>query len=58
MFRPGEASTVALLEAKRRFQLIEDGKPSISDEPLAQMTGQALLALLGATQESLVVGTR
>ncbi|KAH6650723.1 hypothetical protein F5144DRAFT_637876 [Chaetomium tenue] len=51
------ARTVALLEAKPCFQFIENGKPGIPDEPLAHMTGQALLALLGATQESLVVGT-
>ncbi|KFY98360.1 hypothetical protein V500_01725 [Pseudogymnoascus sp. VKM F-4518 (FW-2643)] len=37
---------VALLEAKRRFQCIENGKPVISDNCLAQMTCEALVARL------------
>ena len=43
MFRTGqEVTNVALLEAKRRFQDIGDGKPTVSDDLLAQMVGQAL----------------
>ena len=37
---------MALLEAKRRFQVIEDGKPTVSDGLLAQMVGQALTSVL------------
>ncbi|KAL5350921.1 hypothetical protein ACLOAV_004494 [Pseudogymnoascus australis] len=37
---------VAMLEAKRRFQCIEDGKPIISDKCFAQMTCEALVARL------------
>ncbi|KAH8650721.1 hypothetical protein BGZ61DRAFT_469240 [Ilyonectria robusta] len=33
---------VAMLEAKKRFQCIEDGRPIISDNCLAQMTCEAL----------------
>lgn len=40
------AANVALLEAKRRFQVVEDGKPTVSDGVLAQMAGQALTLLL------------
>ena len=47
MFRRGrDAEEVALLEAKRRFQVIEDGKPTVSDGLLAQMVGQALTLLV------------
>ncbi|GLA56127.1 hypothetical protein AnigIFM63604_004665, partial [Aspergillus niger] len=35
---------VALLEAKRRFQCLENGRPIISDECFAQMTCEALVA--------------
>jgi hypothetical protein len=44
-----ESPIVALMEAKRRFQNVGDGKPVVWDEVLAQMTGQALLALLDDT---------
>lgn len=37
---------VALLEAKRRFQCLENGRPIISDECFAQMTCEALVARL------------
>ncbi|CAI7603769.1 unnamed protein product [Penicillium glandicola] len=37
---------VAILEAKKKFQRLEEGKPTISDECLAQMTCEALLAKL------------
>lgn len=37
---------VALLEAKRRFQCLEDGRPVISDACFAQMTCEALVARL------------
>lgn len=39
-------SRVALIEAKRRFQHIHDGRPVISDESFAQMTCEALAARL------------
>ncbi|CAG7965733.1 unnamed protein product [Penicillium nalgiovense] len=35
---------VAILEAKRNFDLLEEGKPIISDRCLAQMTCEALVA--------------
>ncbi|RSL77225.1 hypothetical protein CEP51_009257 [Fusarium floridanum] len=37
---------VAVLEAKRRFQLVEDGRPVISDECFAQMACEAITARL------------
>jgi hypothetical protein len=37
---------VAILEAKRRFQCLENGKPIISDNCFAQMTCEALVARL------------
>lgn len=37
---------VAMLEAKRSFQLIHDGRPVISDECFAQMSCQAIAARL------------
>lgn len=37
---------VAILEAKRKFQWLEEGKPTILDECLAQMTCEALLVRL------------
>ncbi|KAJ4177950.1 hypothetical protein NW759_017382 [Fusarium solani] len=39
-------SRVAMLEAKKRFQSIEEGSPVISDSCLAQMTYEALAARL------------
>ncbi|KAI8710776.1 hypothetical protein NCS52_01537400 [Fusarium sp. LHS14.1] len=39
-------SRVAMLEAKKRFQSIEEGSPVISDSCLAQMTCEALAARL------------
>lgn len=52
-----ENDRVAILEAKRRFQWLEEGKPTISDECLAQMTCEALLArLVGSDpRESVIV---
>ena len=43
-------SHVAVIEAKNRFQSIEDGKPIISDACFAQMTCEALATRL-ATRE-------
>ncbi|ATY67279.1 hypothetical protein A9K55_000027 [Cordyceps militaris] len=40
------AKRVLMLEAKNRFQYFDDGKPTISDDCLAQMTCQALAAKL------------
>lgn len=37
-------SHVAMVEAKRRFQLIDDGRPVITDAAFAQMTCEALTA--------------
>ncbi|CAI7665715.1 unnamed protein product [Penicillium palitans] len=52
-----ENDRVAILEAKRRFQWLEEGKPTIADECLAQMTCEALLArLVGSDpRESVIV---
>lgn len=33
---------VAILEGKRTFQNLDDGKPTVSDKVLAQMVGEAL----------------
>ncbi|KAH6853783.1 hypothetical protein B0I37DRAFT_409920 [Chaetomium sp. MPI-CAGE-AT-0009] len=53
LFQPGkEARVVALMEAKRCFQVIEEGRPTVSDGLLAQMAGQALLVLLDKTQKT------
>ncbi|KAL7937882.1 hypothetical protein V8C35DRAFT_276308 [Trichoderma chlorosporum] len=38
----GNKYQVAIVEAKRTFQTIENGTPTISDELLAQMVGEAL----------------
>jgi hypothetical protein len=45
-FEPGQVRQVALMEAKRCFQAIENGRPTVSDGLLAQMAGQALLSLV------------
>lgn len=37
---------VAIVEAKRQFQFLESGRPTISDDCLAQMTCEALVARL------------
>jgi hypothetical protein len=37
----------ALLEAKRRFSIIRDGEPVITDEVLGQFTCEALASRLG-----------
>lgn len=48
-FRVGHVvRNMALLEAKRRFQVVEDGKPIVSDGLLAQMVGQALISRIAA----------
>ncbi|KAJ5917543.1 hypothetical protein N7466_011097 [Penicillium verhagenii] len=39
-------SRVAILEAKRQFQCLENGRPTISDNCFAQMTCEALVARL------------
>lgn len=36
----------AIIEAKKRFQQIDDGRPVVSDESFAQMVGEALAARL------------
>ncbi|KAJ5804203.1 uncharacterized protein N7518_000506 [Penicillium psychrosexuale] len=49
---------VAILEAKRKFQCLEEGKPIISDKCLAQMTCEALLARVvgfDQTRETVIV---
>ncbi|KAJ5512513.1 hypothetical protein N7463_002065 [Penicillium fimorum] len=48
---------VAILEAKRKFQWLEDGKPTISDECLGQMTCEALQSRLinPTSPESVIV---
>ncbi|EAS32413.3 uncharacterized protein CIMG_03437 [Coccidioides immitis RS] len=38
----GENLQVAILEAKRSFQAIADSRPTVSDELLAQIVGEAL----------------
>ncbi|AEO70395.1 d7e97f78-b2a0-49c4-900a-46db6049e10d [Thermothielavioides terrestris] len=53
MFHPrGKDVQVAMLEAKRCFQAIDDGKPVVSDGLLAQMVGQAVVSLLDEEQET------
>ena len=52
MFQAGQNPlNVALIEAKRRFQVIEDGRPTVSDGLLAQMVGQALTLLVSRGPE-------
>lgn len=46
---------VAILEAKRKFQCFEEGKPIISDACLAQMTCEALLARFVDVQRETVI---
>lgn len=41
-----ESQHVALVEAKRHFQVIEEGRPTVSDRLLAQMAGEALASVL------------
>ncbi|KAK4034278.1 hypothetical protein C8A01DRAFT_39245 [Parachaetomium inaequale] len=58
MFQPGDESLgVALVEAKRSFQAIEEGRPTVSDGLLAQMVGQALLTRLDSLKHKLVSRT-
>ncbi|PGH00718.1 hypothetical protein AJ79_08138 [Helicocarpus griseus UAMH5409] len=45
-----ENSQVALVEAKRSFQDIRDGSPTVSDELLAQIVGEALAARVSKTE--------
>lgn len=45
-------SHMAMIEAKKRFQNIENGQPVITDECLAQMTCEALAARLERRDES------
>ncbi|CAG8362076.1 unnamed protein product [Penicillium salamii] len=44
-------SRVAVLEAKRQFQCLENGQPIISDDCFAQMTCEALVAKLAGMSE-------
>ncbi|KAJ5179768.1 hypothetical protein N7492_002978 [Penicillium capsulatum] len=44
---------VAILEAKRQFQCLEDGRPIMSDRCFAQMTCEALVARLADPFEEL-----
>ncbi|UKZ80961.1 hypothetical protein TrVFT333_008726 [Trichoderma virens FT-333] len=53
--RNGALLQVALLEGKRAFQTIVDGKPRISDELLAQLVGEALA--LSQSETSLALST-
>ena len=48
---------VAILEAKKQFQRIEDGKPIISDKCFAQMTCEALVARLADLLKELQHGS-
>lgn len=41
---------VAILEAKRTFQQIIDGKPMVSDDLLGQVTGEALALRISGKQ--------
>lgn len=45
----GEA--IALLEAKRRFKMIRNGRPVITDDVLGQMVGEALALRLSLATE-------
>lgn len=49
-YRLGD-SRVAILEAKKRFQQIQNGRPTITDESFAQMVGEALAARFGSDDE-------
>ncbi|KAL6692145.1 hypothetical protein J3F84DRAFT_384339 [Trichoderma pleuroticola] len=51
--RNGALLQVALLEGKRAFQTIVDGKPKISDELLAQLVGEALALSQSETSSAL-----
>jgi hypothetical protein len=44
---------VAILEGKRQFQCLEDGRPVISDDCLAQMTCEALVVAVANRSEEL-----
>ncbi|KKP07149.1 hypothetical protein THAR02_00799 [Trichoderma harzianum] len=51
--RNGTLFQAALLEGKRAFQTIVDGKPKISDELLAQLVGEALALSQSETSSAL-----
>ncbi|KAL7946513.1 hypothetical protein V8C42DRAFT_320874 [Trichoderma barbatum] len=51
--RNGVLFQVALLEGKRAFQTIVDGKPKVSDELLAQLVGEALALSQSETSSAL-----
>ncbi|KAK2803531.1 hypothetical protein FQN50_006966 [Emmonsiellopsis sp. PD_5] len=44
LMSPDSSLQVALLEAKRSFQVIDEGHPTVSDEFLGQVVGEALAA--------------
>lgn len=47
---------VAIIEAKKQFQCVENGRPTISDSCLAQMTCEALVARLADPYRELKEG--
>ncbi|KAK2743591.1 hypothetical protein FQN55_007189 [Onygenales sp. PD_40] len=56
LWSPGRNLQVALVEAKRNFQTINEGRPTLSDELLGQVVGEALAARIqGVDEEPILI---